>query len=202
MRRATWIFWIYAIVAAVTIVVAVRSWVATGWGWPVAGVVLTPIFYLLWGRVFDPVLQMARVRSGAPLAAASLRRSSAWRPKGGRSRRYGVVRVVLLGLVVAAVLLVSGCRDFHGGLSRQEARDKATEIVGDVHDVLRRGRFEYLGVEKARIKGREAWKAQFYWSTPADPREGGGTHPPPLFCVYVWGDGSTVRVDGSGKIGC
>ena len=65
MRRATWIFWIYAIVAAVTIVVAVRSWVATGWGWPVAGVVLTPIFYLLWGRVFDPVLQMARVRSGA-----------------------------------------------------------------------------------------------------------------------------------------
>jgi hypothetical protein len=112
------------------------------------------------------------------------------------------VRVVLLGLLVAAMLLVSGCGNFHGGLSREAARDKATEIVGDLHDVIHRGRFDYLGVEKASIEGRNAWKAEFYYLTPPDPREGGGTHPPPLFCVYVWGSGSTVRVDGSGKIGC
>jgi hypothetical protein len=195
-------FWIFAIAFAVLCTaITVVSWFAMGWGWGIAFLVGLPIFYVV-GKGGRLVLQAAGVRSGAPMAAASLRRSRAWRTEGGHSRGYAVVRVVLLGLVVAAMLLVSGCRDFHGGLSRQEARDKATEIVGDVHDVLRRGRFEYLGVAKARLKGREAWKAQFYWLTPADPREGGGTHPPPLFCVYVWGEGSTVRVDGSGKNGC
>jgi hypothetical protein len=110
------------------------------------------------------------------------------------------VRIVLLGLLVAAMLLVSGCGNFYGGLSREAARDKATEIVGDLRDVVHRGRFDYQGLEKATIEGRDAWKAEFYYVTPLDPRE--GTHPPPLFCVYVWGAGSTVRVDGSGRNGC
>jgi len=114
------------------------------------------------------------------------------------------VRVLLLGLVVAT-LWATGCGgSTYGGLPRDKARAKATEITGDLRAVVRHGRFQFLEISKATIGDQPSWKAEFYFVNPAiehaNPRE--GAHPPPLFCVYVWGDGSTVRIDGSGKEGC
>jgi hypothetical protein len=115
------------------------------------------------------------------------------------------VRILLLGLVVATALWATGCaKSSYGGLSRAEARAKANEIVGDLRAVVPHGRFKFLAIQKGTLKGKPAWKTKFYLVTRRDERVGPLTpmHPPPLFCVYVWGTGSTVRTDGSGKAGC
>ena len=117
------------------------------------------------------------------------------------------MRLFLVGLLVATTLSATGCgASTYGGLSREEARTKAMEITGDLGAVVPHGRFKLLTIQRAALKGgQHAWKAKFYFVTPADENVSPFTpaHPPPLFCVYVWRTGSTVRTDGSGGFfGC
>ncbi len=122
----------------------------------------------------------------------------------GRPAIPAAMRALLL-LLLVATLWVTGCGGpRYGGLSRRTARAKATEIAGDLRAVVPRGRFQLLTIRKVTLKGRHAWKAEFYFLTGRDEHADPLTpaHPPPLFCVYVWSAGSTVRIDASGKFGC
>jgi hypothetical protein len=117
----------------------------------------------------------------------------------------GVRIILLVPLVVVTALGASGCGESrYGGLSRDAARAKADEITGDLRAVVPHGRFKFLTIRKETVKGQHAWKAKFYFVTRRDEHVSPLTpmHPPPLFCVYVWSAGSTVRIDGSGKWGC
>jgi hypothetical protein len=120
----------------------------------------------------------------------------------GQSGYPAGVRIILLvGLVIATALCASGCGESrYGGLSRDAARAKADEITGDLRAVVRSGRFDFMAIQKASVSGHEAWKVKFALVTHVSPLA--PAHPAPLFCVYVWGAGSTVRTDGSGSSGC